>query len=173
MANRRFIPQRTRRPTFWEGGSITHTNTTGTTVASELVSEANLENVPSSTLVRIRGWVRILMTASSGTPGHCLASLGIKLSTAAAVAGATVENPFADIGSDWIWWKTIALRLTSGSVTTPTPGPQQMMVDVEIDSKAMRKVGLNQVLVFVSENVVVASTQSFVVLGAARVLFKR
>jgi len=174
MANRRFVQRAARRSTFWEGGNIFFTGVaTGSNVSQTLIPESSLENVPNSTLVRIRG--SILVAATTGSTGAlCIATLGIKLSTAAAVAGATVENPNADIGSDWIWWTTVGLSQQNTIATaTPGPGPDTLVHRIDIDSKAMRKVPLNKVLVFVGSNVAVAGTMTYEVVGAARVLFKR
>jgi len=172
LANRRFAPRAVRRPTFWEGGSIFHNNATGVTVASVLVPEASLENVPNSTLVRIRGQVMVAIT--SGTVGaNVLCVMGIKLATTVAVAGGSVERPFTDVGSDWIWWSVVALSVQNTIGIEQPHGSVIMSKYVDIDSKAMRKVGLNQDLVFVTQNVVVAGTAAFEVVGAGRVLFKR
>ena len=65
MANRRSVPRAARRPTFWEGGNFFNDNPSGTTVVSTLVSEANLENVPHSTLVRIRGEALVFVDTAS------------------------------------------------------------------------------------------------------------
>ena len=99
--------------------------------------------------------------------------MGIKLSTAAAVAGGTVEGPNTEIGSDWIWWTTMGFELESGTVGTPGVDGQLMMKRIEIDSKAMRKVGLNQVLVMVTQGTIVTGTHVHHSTGAVRVLFKR
>jgi len=172
MANRRFAPRAARRSTFWEGGNVSQSVVaTGTNVVSTLIPEANLENVPNSTLIRIRG--SVLVAATTGSTGAlALATLGIKLSTAAAVAGATVEGPNAEIGSDWIWWTTVGLS-QQNTVSAPIPDGGLLYQRVDIDSKAMRKVGLNQVLVFASQNVVLSGTMTFEVIGGVRVLFKR
>jgi len=172
LANRRFAPRAARRSTFWEGGNIGLASVaTGTNVVATLIPEASLENVPNSTLIRIRG--SVLVAATTGSVGAlAVATLGIKLSTAAAVAGATVEGPNVDIGSDWIWWTAVGLS-QQNTIAVPTPDGLTLMHRVDIDSKAMRKVGLNQVLVFVAQNTVVAATLTYEVVGAARVLFKR
>lgn len=173
MANRRFVPQRVRRPTFWEGVNVNHTVTTGASIVSAVVTEAQLEQAPNPTLVRIRGFVLVIMTSSAATPGNCLAVLGIKVVQAAALAGTAVAVPFTDIGSDWVWWTTVALNLTGGSVAAPNSDGRSIVHRVDIDSKAMRKIKGNEVLAFVSQNVVLTSTQTFDVDGAVRVLLKR
>ena len=173
MANRRFAPRAARRSTFWEGGNIgLNVVGTGTNVVSTVIPESSLENVPNSTLVRIRGSVMVAVTV--GTVGAAFtATLGIKLATAAAVAGATVEGPNTEIGSDWIWWSTVGLSVQNTIGLEQPHGSVIMSRYIDIDSKAMRKVGLNQVLVFAAQNTVIAGTGTFEVFGGVRVLFKR
>ena len=45
MANRRFAPARSRRPTFWLGSSTTQSVTTGAAVVSTVLVEVDLEQV--------------------------------------------------------------------------------------------------------------------------------
>ncbi len=174
MANRRFAPVRQKRPTFWEGVGINQSVTTGASATSTVVSEALLENVPRSTIVRIRGFVLVMLNSSAASSGASILVMGIKLVSGAALAGAANEVPFTDIGSDWIWWSAVNINLAAGgSAGAPNVDGSTVTQRLEIDSKAMRKVPLNAVLVFVSQNVVVTSTQTVDVDAAMRVLFKR
>ena len=173
MANRRFVPQRVCRPTFWEGSVVNQTVTTGAAVFSTAVTEAELENVPNPTLVRCRGSLLVQLSSSAATPGASIVVLGIKVVTRAAFAAGGVPLPFTDVGSDWIWWQAIPMNILAGNTPAPTPEDTTTVHRVEVDSKAMRKISPNEVLVFVSENVVVTSTQTFDVDGAIRYLFKR
>ena len=59
------------------------------------------------------------------------------------------------------------------SVAAPDLDGNTLFKRIEIDSKAMRKVGLNQVLVFAVQHTALVGTQSVVTNGAVRVLFKR
>ncbi len=172
MANRRFVQRAVRRPTFWEGNSVTHINTSGTTVFSTLVSEASLENTPNSTLIRLRGEVLVVLNTIGSVPAKGVFTMGIKFTTGAALAGASVEAPLTDIGSDWIWWNTMGLELESGTLENAQQGIA-VVKRVEIDSKAMRKVGLNRVLVFVTQHTAILSTMTVDLNGAVRALFKR
>jgi len=165
-----------RRPTFWEGNigamapSIAGTNQ----AVLAIVGEGQLENTPNATVVRIRG--SYTMSTAVGINGEAVLSVGIMLVNAPAFgAGVTsLPTPIADVGSDWIWMDCIPLD-NVGVVGEPIAAARR-----PIDSKAMRKVGLNQVLVFVAEIVGVAGGTT----GAAtvaiadivfglRVLFKR
>ena len=172
MANRRFV-QRSRRPVFWVGANFLNLVGSGTNVVSSIQSEAELENVPNSTLIRIRGECLVIVDTASATPSRAQATLGIKFATTAAFTGGTVEGPNSSIGSDWIWWSTVSLQLESGTVGSPGGDGTSIVKRVEIDSKAMRKTPLNAQLIFASENSTVTALMSFDVLGTVRLLFKR
>jgi len=66
----------------------------------------------------------------------------------------------------WNWCPATSTVATLGS----QDGDTNKVARVTIDSKAMRKIKPNQVLVFVAENVAVISTQTTFVVGACRVL---
>ena len=174
MANRRFAPVRRKRPTFWQAAAFNMSATTGASVVSTIVTEAALENTPSSTLIRIRGQLLCTVISSAAVPSSTHVAIGIKLVSAAALAGVAVPSPFADEGSDWIWWNIVPLvLLTGGSVASPNGDGLNSNARIEIDSKAMRKVTQNEVLVIVAENVVSESTTTVGIDGGVRVLFKR
>ena len=173
MARRRFVPTRMRCPTFWAGIALNQTVTTGASVVTTVVSEADLENVPDPTLVRIRGDLIVQMTVSSGTPGRCVAGLGIIVVRASALAVPAVPSPLAQGDSDWVWWTSVGLNLQGGSVGSPNIDGNTISHRVIVDSKAMRKIKPNEAIVFVTENVVVSSTQTVDVLGGLRLLLKR
>ena len=165
---------RSRRPTFWEGGQVNASVTTGASVVATLVTEANLEQSPNPTLVRIRGNLLVTLISSAAVPSSTHMVMGIKLASSAAITGTAVEVPFTDVGSDWIWWKAVPLvLLTGGSVASPNGDGLTSNVRIEVDSKAMRKVKLNEALVLVMENLVSESTTTVGVDGAIRILFKR
>ena len=175
MARRRFSPQRVRRPMFWEGNFVQHlAQATGTSVFTTLVGEANLENSPNATLVRMRGVIIVGLVTTAAVPARLHITCGIKLATTTAAAAGTLESPLTNIGSDWIWWKTIPLSIGAGTLAVPVPAEGQMLsARVEIDSKAMRKTDLNQDLVFVSQSSVITSTATTDIIGVVRCLFKR
>ncbi len=173
MARRRFIPQRVRRPTFWAGVAVNQTITTGASVVTTVVSEADLENVPDPTLVRCRGDVLVQMTASAATPGRVVITMGIIVVRATALAVPAVPSPLTRGDSDWIWWTAVGLNISGGSVAAPNSDGRSIVKRVMIDSKAMRKIKPNEAIVFVMENIVLTSTQTVDVLGGLRLLLKR
>jgi len=91
-----------------------------------------------------------------------------------AVSASSIESPLTQIGSDWIWWKTFPFGVAAGTLIAPQPAEgQSLSARVIIDSKAMRKIGLNQNVVFVMQSTAITSTCTTDVNGALRVLFKR
>ncbi len=176
MANRRVFRRAVqRRPTFWEGGTINISVGTGALGFATLVSEANLETVPKATLVRIRGSLFIRVTVGAAASQTSF-TMGIKTATATAVAAGagSIESPFVDVGSDWLWWSSRDMRVIStGTVDTDSDAIGQQFTRVEIDSKAMRVMDINRVLIFVAQNTVIGGTQTIAVNGILRILFKR
>ncbi len=171
MANRRsFRGASQRRPTFWEGAFVQALPSIAGAAAtvSTVVTEANLENVPNSTVVRIRGGYGWSVAGANGS-GTC--SLGIMLVDQAAltVGVGSLPTPDTDIGSDWIWWDVFGFD----NVGTTGDGPVQAGQRV-IDTKAMRKTKLNHVLVLITEiRGLGASAGIATIAGGMRVLFKR
>jgi len=135
---------------------------------STLVAEALLENVPEPTLVRVRGTYGYSETALDGS---AVLTLGIMVvNEPALTAGvASVPQPQNDIGSDWLWWDSVPL------LNVATAGEDPLRTGVRtIDSKAMRKIKNNQVLVLMTQVTGIGAAAGVVtVVGAVRVLFKR
>ena len=173
MARRRFVPQRVRRPTFWVGGFINQTITTGVVGTTPVVTEAALENVPDPTLVRCRGDLLVQMVSSVATPGRVHVAMGLIVVRATALAVPAVPGPVSRVDSDWLWWTLVSLNVSGGSVAAPNSDGSTVVHRVTIDSKAMRKIKPNEAVVFVTENFAVTSTQTVDVLGGVRILLKR
>ncbi len=177
MANRQLSGRRslaTKRPMFWEGATFTFSNATNTVFQTTLIAETVLENVPNPTIIRIRGRMSVFLTAVASADTIVSMSYGIKLVTQAALAiGVTaMELPSTDPGSDWLWWDTIVVHkaLNTG------PEDQQLGAnkEIEIDNKAMRKIGKNRALVMIVQNIQVSGGAGTVAsVGQVRCLFKR
>jgi len=143
-----------RRQTFWETVNTTtfQTLTEGGTIAvvNTVVTEAELDNVPNPTLVRVRGNVfQRLGGASTGVSDAVLIAHAIMVVDAKQLAiGITaMPLPLSDNSEDFLWF---------GSAFVANPGTTNFgsaldAVNIEVDSKAMRKITLNQVLVMVTE----------------------
>ena len=160
-----------KRRMVWCGDSFGRTVTTDAVFSDTIVTEAELENFPNPTLIRIRGEVTVAASASSGAASECMIGLGIifqsNRSIAAGVGG--MPTPVGNIGSKWIWVKQIPIFVRSviGDVDSPA-----QVTRFEIDNKSMRKANVNEGLVFVSQNVAINLTTSVRVTVGLRFLFK-
>ncbi len=173
MAVRRgFRRAAVRRPTFWEGAIAQMSLASGGASVATIVSEANLEAVPNGTIVRVRGSVLVQATAAGAVDAESIVNWGIMLVNAPAFAAgiASLPTPRTDIGSDWLAWGSTGIHAHSTAVAG---NELSAMERIEVDSKAMRKVGLNQVLVFTAEDSVITSTIVSSLVISLRVLFKR
>ena len=150
MAGRRrgFVAAPRKRRTSWDGGSFDIADlTAGTPQFVTLLSESIIENFPSPTLVRTRGAYLTLADTTCTAGAFGLVTCGIFVATAAAVAAGGLPDPITDAGNDWLWWNVTSI----GEETTSALVGRTIAIDRQtIDSKAMRKIGLNQVLVFVA-----------------------
>ena len=172
MANRRAFRRGSsqRRPTFWEGATFQAIPSVGgvQVTVNTLVSEATLENVPEPTVVRCRG---SYIYSEASINGSTVVGMGIMLVDNAALAAgvASLQSPLTDDGSDWLWWDVFGLDNVGTENADPARTGQRM-----IDSKAMRKVKLNQALVLITEaNGIGGSAAVITIVGGIRVLFKR
>jgi len=168
VANRRQFSTARKRVTSWHGANIAISDlVTATPQFNTLVPEATMETFPTPTIVRIRGNIGVASDVSSTDSAFAHVSMGIIKVTAAALAGSAVPTPTADIGSDWIWWSNIIV-----AKWTATVNEGSIWRNVMVDSKAMRKVGLNEALIFVAELINCGLTSQANLCGAIRVLLK-
>ena len=167
MANRRFQTQR-KRVMSWQGSILQMSDLlAGTPQFASVISEANLEVFPTPTLVRIRGSVSVSTDTSATAGSFGNVTMGIIKVTAAAFAAGAVPEPFADVGSDWIWWSSQGI---ARFIASENEG--NIWRTVLIDSKSMRKVGLNEVVIFVASVQNCSGTNRANLCGAVRVLLK-
>ncbi len=153
----------------WEGAVLDFSNiVTGTPQFTTLISEATLENFPTPTLIRVRGRVAALTDDSSTPSGFAQVIMGIIKVTSAAFAAGAVPTPATDESSDWLWWDAA----TIGAAAADVIGQEVTIDRLIVDSKAMRKIGNNEVVVFVTELVVCEGTMVANVCGHMRVLLK-
>jgi len=145
-----------RRGTFWETTSTTalQTLTAGATeeVVNTLVLESELDSVPNPTLIRIRGHVFQRLGAASNLVEDCILlahAIMIVDAKQLAIGVTAMPLPLSDNSEDFLWAdSTFLSRGTTASVGEQM-GIEQS--DIVIDSKAMRKITLNQVVVMVTQ----------------------
>jgi len=104
------------------------------------------------TITRIRGFLDLMLTAATtaGDGFHWAAGIGIVSAEAFSIGITAVPKPFADKEwPGWLWFQmgTIMSPIVLGNVTS---GPQQVL-QIPIDSRAMRKIAPNEVVTLIVE----------------------
>ena len=102
--------------------------------------------VPALTVVRLRGVLRLNLTAADtgGSGFNYAVGIGIVSADAFTVGATAVPKPFTDADwPGWMWHHFGQLSTAVGALTTTNAHPALV---TEIDSKAMRKLRLNEVL---------------------------
>ena len=155
MANRTMRGRRSgpRRATFWESASslALTTLTDGGTISDVrvIVSEAELDNVPAPTLVRVRGVIGV-----RGGSNHVADNDAVLIAFAIMVVDAkqlavgvtAMPLPLTSNSEDFLWYGSTLIMNSPAGITDVLVASQ-----IEVDSKAMRKVSINQALVLVTE----------------------
>ncbi len=169
MARRQFVRAASKRRVSWHGAAICVSNLVQATAQRVIViSETSMETFPNPTIVRVRGGLRVSIDDASAAGARGTVVMGLIVVTAAAQAASGVPLAFTDIGSDWLWWYSAPIE--TGPVADVNWVGASHYVDV--DSKAMRKVGLNEILLFVTEITNCELALQANVHGALRVLLK-
>ena len=136
-----------RRAVSWDdvsfGDSTVITATSNTLIATGFA----LTSEPETTLVRLRGLVRMQLASSNGIGSGFDGAVGICLvATPAFAAGvASVPSPLDEAAYPWIYYQHFNVRGQIGSEVTGDMAFQRLV----IDSKAMRKWNEDQTLIFV------------------------
>ena len=169
-ANRGFRRAAPRRTTFWNGAifqalpSVAGVDSTVSTV----LSEVTLETVPNATIIRCRGTYGWTVAGADGS-GVCALGIMLVNAPALAVGIGSLPTPITDIGSDWLWWDIFGWDNVGTAGDGPVLAGQRV-----IDSKAMRKVKLNQVLVMITQISGLGAAAGIATIAAGlRVLQKR
>ena len=163
MARQRFARKITIKN--WEGGTIA-LSSIGTT-QSILSSLSNVGGTPI-TCLRTRGAVLCIAEPNAATDTEILAlGLIVVKAQAAAIGGTSLPGPIANPDAEWAWHQFIAFD----AVTATAGDPQAITLNmrVEIDTKAMRKLGTNEEFVLMAE-VAGGAMASVNVLGGIRFL---
>ena len=148
MAGRRRSFERSvlRRRTSWEGTIFDEaTITVASSVVFSLVPEAVLEIDAKPTIARIRGHLLVRADADSTAGAFGMLAMGIMMVTSTVSAAGAVPKPIAEIGSSWMWYHTALI----GEQVASAESNGLSFERVVVDTKAMRKVGINETLVLV------------------------
>jgi len=162
-------PSSLRRRTGWEEGPGGTTATSFTDTIATILGAGFEFLLDGLTIVRIRGSVQAFLTVGGTNSGfHAAIGMGIVSADAFAVGVTAVPNPIDD--ADWNGWMYHRYFDLHGA-TTFNPADQSNSLTFEVDSKAMRKVGVNEVL-FASIETVESGTATMSVFFESRILLK-
>lgn len=168
MARQRTFRRGPRRPTDWSA-SIALTSYTALAAASAVISEVFVPIVGGETLIRTRGLFSFATDQEAANETQVGAfGIGIVSEQAATVGATAVPHPFTDAAwGGWLYHTYFAsrFRFVSGVGVSFADGVTTQV----IDSKAMRKIGENERLIVVVENI---AAQGMVFWNSERFLTK-
>ena len=127
----------------------------------------------AGTVVRIRGSLSAFLSSytSAGDGFHCAIGVGLASLAAFTVGIGSLPTPITELGWDgWLWHRLFDVHgsLAAGSTAV---GVANSGVDIEVDSKAMRKVS-DEMVVFAAAEVVEAGTAAMTIHFDSRMLLK-
>ena len=147
MAHRRSgFARRTSNPQYsWATiGDVQGNNA----VPGKILGASFITNAAPNTLVRLRGTVGAVGDWGAANESFLIRCGIIKVQADANTAGAgSVPGPGSDRGSEWIWTG----QLYIGNGDDAQANPQAETQTLKIDSKAMRKFKIDDVMIFVHE----------------------
>ncbi len=130
-----------RRLTAWNQG----TGGTGvlqlTGNASLFVGSALQALVEGVTIIRLRGYLRAILTSGASPNDGFAGAFGIGIASLAAVTAgiASVPTPITEQGSEnWLYWRAFSLQVMSATFADGV-NANGVFFDYEIDTRAMRK----------------------------------
>jgi len=148
-------PSYRRRQPAWEAG-VGQTGVQNQISASTAVigAAAVQPTTDGLTLIRTRGRLQMFLSAATAALDGFTGAVGIGLATAAAVTAgaASVPTPIGEQDWDgWLWWQAIQLKCADPldanlSVDKDAVSGNIAYMNIDIDSKAMRKLGLQDSL---------------------------
>ena len=131
-----------RRKTTWLGVTVSaDVLTDGTTARTAVLNVSAFPELIGGTLVRIRGAAGARNRMSSTIAGAARVTMGLIMVSDAAAAALVIPNPDADIDASWLWHTDLIMQ---GDATNLLSNVAQVVVD----NRAMRKLGVDEQLVF-------------------------
>ena len=161
----------TRRSSAWEEGPGGVTAQAFSASGTIVLGAGITPVIPGLTLVRLRGHLEIVLEAAANIGEGFSGALGVGIVSADAFAiGVTaIPNPIDDQSwGGWIYHRHWSLHATTATIAD---GVNTGRIGIEVDSKAMRKFGLNE-LIFASMQVTEVGTSQIEAFFDSRVLVK-
>jgi len=157
-----------RRRTGWEEGPGTQNILNIATNTVAILGNTQAATEDGNTVVRIRGYVELVLNQVSTTLDGFRGAIGIGIASVPAIAiGVTaVPTPVTEIEWEgWLWHQFFSLHGVVPSVTV------ERRLAFQIDSKAMRKIDTEEAIYAVIEATETGAANMSVVLGT-RLLLK-
>ncbi len=157
-----------RRRTGWEEGPGTQAINGQSSSFAAIIGGGQSALVDGMTVARIRGQIEVYLTAVTAAGDGYAGAFGIGIVTAAAFAvGVTaVPTPITEIEWEgWLWHQFFSLHVgdkTAGDV-------DHSRLQIPVDTKAMRKIGSDEV-VFLSWEATEEGTATIEAVGGSRML---
>ena len=172
MARRNaFLPRsQTRRSTDWGVGPAARDSSISAT-GSVIWTTGTQSTIGPLTLVRTRGVIGMTLTQATAAADGFFGAIGLGIVTdqAFTAGGASMPNPLSDADWDGWWWHTFFdLRATTATIAD---GTNLSHLNIEIDSKAMRKFDQNELL-FGAVGGIESGSASIEFHADTRILFK-
>ena len=148
-SRRRFQPQAQRRSSKWAFGPDSLDQSISADGLVVWSNGSSIVNEPQATLVRTRGYVNIVLKTSGGVSNGFAGALGIALFTTEAFAAGAASMFDPQIEADWdgwLWHQFFDVRTATATIADGA-NANTISQRIEIDSKAMRKQTVDQVLV--------------------------
>ena len=166
--------QSQRRKTEWTEGPGSSTVTTFTASTAIILGFGILLEAGGITLVRLRGSFQAYITSQDSIDSgfHCALGVGVASQDAFAVGVTAVPNPIADMDwPGWLYHRFFDVHGASSTVANSWGANGLGVAQFEVDSKAMRKVGINEVI-FATVETVEDAASGMSVWFDSRTLFK-
>jgi len=168
-----------RRGTFWEkfNDSVMVELSTSTALSRvvAIVTEGDLDNVPNPTVIRIRGNIFAQLGAAANAQGDAILighAIMVVDAKQLAIGVTAMPLPLSSNSEDFLWYGSQFVAQNDGTTILNNSSNYDKLV---VDSKAMRKITVNQVLVLVSEIDILSGAGNEDINFAAdlRILFKK
>ena len=143
MAGSRGFSRGPRRKTSWEEGPGTNDVATLSSSSAVILGSGQEALVDGQTIVRIRGFVEIILTSAGALGDGFRGALGIGIvSKPAFLTGVVaVPTPITELEwQGWMWHQFFQLHAPTAAQVS------ENRMSFVIDTKAMRKIGLDEVL---------------------------
>jgi len=165
---------RSRRQSSWNVGPGGVSAQAVSSVTSLILGGAIEPTSGGLTLVRTRGILELVLNTTSaiGSGFHGASGIAIVSSDAFAAGAGSIPNPISDVSWDgWLWHQFFDIHSVTATIADGA-NAASVYRRIEVDSKAMRKFGLNDAMVWMLETAAEVGTAAMNVHADSRILIK-